>query len=155
MKIINTEALVSSLFVIGFDKIDSILYTYTLGALTIDNQKTNMFQFENKELSSTFNKYVDSSSWGFKLKKGYTLDTNISTMKDYNWTLRNLFNKNKDLIKYLRNLDFSEIITKKMESYCIENESQLDTRFSNKEIELIAHLNLNQGNKKLVKSLKT
>ena len=42
-----------------------------------------------------------------------------------------------------------------MESYCIENESQLDTRFSNKEIELIAHLNLNQGNKKLVKSLKT
>ena len=99
MKIINTEALVSSLFVIGFDKIDSILYTYTLGALTIDNQKTNMFQFENKELSSTFNKYVDSSSWGFKLKKGYTLDTNISTMKDYNWTLRNLFNKNKDLMK--------------------------------------------------------
>ena len=141
MKIINTEALVSSLFVIGFDKIDSILYTCTLGALAIDNQKLNMFQFENRELSSTFNKYVDSSSWGFKLKKGYTLDTNISTVKDYNWTLRNLFNKNKDLIEYLRNLDFSKIITKKMELYGIENESQLDPRFSNKEMELIVHLN--------------
>lgn len=100
-----------------------------------------MFQFENRELSSTFNKYVDSSSWGFKLKKGYTLDTNISTVKDYNWTLRNLFNKNKDLIEYLRNLDFSKIITKKMELYGIENESQLDPRFSNKEMELIVHLN--------------
>lgn len=154
MKIINTEALVSSLFVIGFDRIDSILYTYTLGALTIDNQKTNMFQFENKELSSTFNKYVDSSSWGFKLKEGYTLDTNISTIKDYNWTLRDLFNKNKDLIEYLRNFDFSKIITKKVELCGIENVSQLDTRFSNKEIELIAHLNLNQRNKEPVKSLK-
>ena len=37
MEKINTEILVSSLFTIGFDKVDSLLYTYTLGQLSIDN----------------------------------------------------------------------------------------------------------------------
>ncbi len=154
MKIISTEALVGSLFIIGFDKIDPILYTYTLGRLTIDNQKTRMFQFEEKELSNTFNKYVDYSGLFFKLKEGYTLDTNVSPIKGDNWPLRNLFNKNTDLIEHLRNFDFSEIIVKKMELFDIECKEQLNLLFSSKEIELIEQLNLNQTAKKLVKNQK-
>lgn len=152
MKIINTEALIGSLFIIGFDKVDPILYTYTLARLTIDNQKIKIFHFEEKELSSTFNKYVDSSGLFFKLKEGYTLDTNVSPIKDYNWTLRNLFNKNTDLIEYLRSFDFSEIVAKKMELFGIECKEQLDSIFSSKEIELIEQLNLNQTAKKLIKN---
>lgn len=155
MKIISTEALVGSLFIIGFDKIDPILYTYTLGRLTIDNQKTKMFQFEEKELSNTFNKYVDSSGLFFKLKEGYTLDTNVSPIKGDNWPLKNLFNKNTDLTEHLRNFDFSEIIVKKMELFGIDRKEQLNSIFSSKEIELIEQLNLNQTAKKLVKNQKS
>ena len=46
MEKINTETLVSSLFVIGFDKVDALLYTYTLGQLSLDNQKLQLFKFE-------------------------------------------------------------------------------------------------------------
>ncbi len=35
MEKINTEILVSSLFTIGFDKVDALLYTYTLGQLSL------------------------------------------------------------------------------------------------------------------------
>ena len=47
MEKINTEILVSSLFVIGFDKVDALLYTYTLGQLSLDNQKLQLFEFED------------------------------------------------------------------------------------------------------------
>lgn len=148
MKKINTEALVGSLFVIGFDSIDPILYTYTLSSLFIDNQKIKMFEFEDKKLSSTFNKYVDFDGLFFKLKEGYTLDTNISTIEGYNWTLRNLFNKNIDLTKYLKNLDFSEIIAKRMELVGTENNVQFDTGFNNvnSRIKCKKSVNLNKKN---------
>lgn len=152
MKTINTEALVGSLFIIGFDQVDPILYTYTLGELSIDNQKPERFQFEDKELSSTFNKYVDSSDSVFKLKEGYTLDTDVSPTKKYNYTLRKLFDKNTDLTEYLKSLDFSEIVAKKIELLGIDDKGQLDTRFSNKERELIAQLDLNQPAKKLIRN---
>ena len=42
MEKINTEILVSSLFKLGFDKVDSILFTYTLAKITIDG----VFSFE-------------------------------------------------------------------------------------------------------------
>ena len=113
-----------------------------------------MFQFEEKELSNTFNKYVDYSGLFFKLKEGYTLDTNVSPIKGDNWPLRNLFNKNTDLIEHLRNFDFSEIIVKKMELLDIECKEQLNLLFSSKEIELIEQLNLNQTAKILVKNQK-
>ena len=38
MEKINTEILVSSLFSIGFDKVDVALFTYTLWQLSIDNK---------------------------------------------------------------------------------------------------------------------
>ena len=51
MEKINTETLVSSLFVIGFDKVDALLYTYTLGQLSLDNQKLQLFKFEQLQIS--------------------------------------------------------------------------------------------------------
>ena len=59
MEKINTETLVSSLFVIGFDKVDALLYTYTLGQLSLDNQKLQLFKFEDSSMSQKFNDYVD------------------------------------------------------------------------------------------------
>ena len=44
MERINTEILVSSLLVSGFDKVDSCLYTLILGLL--GHQNVDMMQFE-------------------------------------------------------------------------------------------------------------
>ena len=70
MEKINTEILVSSLFTIGFDKVDPLLYTYTLGQLSIDNQKLQLFEFEDSETSQKFNDYVNYDGIIFKLKDG-------------------------------------------------------------------------------------
>lgn len=59
MEKINTEILISSLISIGFDKVDSLLYTYTLAKLTTDNYRLKTFCFEEKEFSQTFNKYIE------------------------------------------------------------------------------------------------
>lgn len=37
MEKINSEILISTLFLIGFDRVDSLLFKYTLGKLSVDN----------------------------------------------------------------------------------------------------------------------
>ena len=37
MEKINSEILISTLFLIGFDRVDSLLFKYALGKLSIDN----------------------------------------------------------------------------------------------------------------------
>ena len=45
MEVINTETLVSSLFAVGFDKVDSILFTHTLGKLSIDTDENGELKY--------------------------------------------------------------------------------------------------------------
>ena len=71
MEKINTEILVSSLFSIGFDKVDAVLFTYTLGQLSIDNKQLQLFEFEDSETHQIFNKYLDYDGIVFKLKANY------------------------------------------------------------------------------------
>ena len=78
---INSEMLVSSLFVLGFDSVDSMLFTYTLGKLSLDNQKLKLFNFKDDPITSTFNKQVEYDGITFKLKEGYSLDTNVSPIE--------------------------------------------------------------------------
>lgn len=59
MEKLNTEILISSLLIIGFDKIDPALFTYTLGKISLDNRKPELFEFQDSETSETFNKYFD------------------------------------------------------------------------------------------------
>ena len=66
MEKINTEILVSSLFIIGFDKVDGLLFTYTLGQLSIDNHKLQLFEFEDSCTSQKFNEYVNYDGIVFK-----------------------------------------------------------------------------------------
>ena len=47
MEKINTESLISSLFILGFDQVDSVLFTYTLGKLSLDD-KEKQFYFEEQ-----------------------------------------------------------------------------------------------------------
>lgn len=111
---INSEMLVSSLFVLGFDSVDSMLFTYTLGKLSLDNHKLNLFEFKDDLTTNTFNKYVDYNGITFKLKEGYSLDTNVSPIEGHNFPLRYALQTNKKLLEYLQNIDFKEIVSKKI-----------------------------------------
>ena len=140
MEKINTEILVSSLFAIGFDKVDALLYTYTLGQLSIDNQQLQLFEFEDSETHQIFNKYVDYDGITFKLKDGITLDTMASYNDKKFYPLRKMLNINRRLIEYLSGLDFRKIILKKIESLGADRLDSFDLLFSDKEKEIICKM---------------
>ena len=50
---------ISSLLIMGFDKVDSILVIFTVGQLSFDNHKEGLFSFENEEFSKTFDEYIE------------------------------------------------------------------------------------------------
>ena len=138
MEKINTEILVSSLFTIGFDKVDAVFFTYTLGQLSIDNQQLQLFEFEDSEIHQMFNKYVDYDGIVFKLKDGITLDTMVSYNNETFYPLRKMLNTNKKLIEHLSQLDFSEIVLKKAEAYGIQSAGNIEpSLFSEKEKDIL------------------
>ena len=152
MNKINTEMLVSSLFVLGFDKVDPILFTYTLGKLSIDN--INDFKFDDSETSQLFAKYVECNEGVFSLKKGISLDTVADPMLDGEWTLRRALSTNKELLQSLKDFDFKEIVMKKVDSIGLDRMDQLDYLFSNKEKTLIREMFKVEAAKNFVKRKK-
>lgn len=52
METINTETVVSSLFKVGFDKVDSVLFTFVLAKISMDD-KGKLYRF--KDQKSKFN----------------------------------------------------------------------------------------------------
>ncbi len=137
MEKINTEILVSSLFTIGFDKVDALLYTYTLGQLSIDNQKLQLFEFEDSEPSQKFNDYVDYDGTIFKLKDGVTLETNVSPVANHVWPLGKALHTDKKLIEYLGSLNFANIVQKKARIIGLESLQEKEKLFSSKEKEIL------------------
>ena len=151
MEKINTEVLVSSLLCIGFDKVDSVLFSYVLGQLTIDNQELKLFKFEDSDVHQIFNKYVDFDGIVFKLKDGISLDTMVSYNGKRFYPLRKLLSTSRVLIQYLSQLDFSLIVLKKAKSYGVQELEQIDeSRFSHKEIEIFKCLKTAQTNNKAI-----
>ena len=134
MEKINTELLISTLFKLGFDKIDPILFTYTLGKIT----KDGAFSFEEQDTSKAFKKYVDFFDGFIRLKDGYSLDTNISPNDSIPITIGQSLFGNKYLFDYLSILDFTDIILKKAEDYTIGATGEVKKDFfSTKEIDLL------------------
>lgn len=147
MEKINTEIFVSSLFAIGFDKVDAILYGYTLGKLSLDQRTSKLIEFEDEDTSEIFKKYIDFDGIVFKLKEGYTLDTDISLIEGRFWPLKRSLHRNKLLIEYLNNMDFSDIVLKKAIIYSVKDIDQIDeSKFSQKEIDILQELNYGKSN---------
>ena len=134
MNIISTEMLVSTLFKLGFDKVDPVLFTFTLGKIS----KDGFFSFEEQDTSRAFQEYVDFSDGLIKLKDGYLLDTNISSNDSIPITIGQSLFGNKYLFNYLSTLDFTDIILKKAEDYVIGVTGEVKKDFfSTKEIDLL------------------
>lgn len=148
MEKINTEILVSTLFNLGFDSVDPVLFTYTLGKLSLVD-KERQFVFEDHELGIGFKKYVDCSGITMKIKDGYTLDTNVSPNDKMVIPVRKTLFGSRTLLEYLSNFDFSEIIWKKAKVYSVQSaESVNPDLFCEKEIEILRALKTKQDVKK-------
>lgn len=135
--------------VLGFDRVDSLLFTYILGKLSID--KRDIFEFEESEFLPIFSKCVVSEVGFFTFKKGITLDANVSPIKDYEWPLKQALSVNKNLLQYLDQLDFKEIVKKKVEALGLDEIGQMDYLFSDKEKEIMDEILSRQGDKDAVK----
>lgn len=152
MEKINTEILVSTLLVAGFQQVDSVLFTYTLGKLSLDNQELNLFEFADEETTNTFNKYISFNGMVYKLKTPYTLEDNVSPVEKYIIPLKKVLHTNNKLLDYLNELDFEEIILKKLS--LLQDTKNQDYLFSQKEKEIIREINNKGQNKTLNKSKK-
>ena len=140
MEIINTEMVVSSLICEGFEQVDALLYTYVLSQLSIDNQKMQTFAFEDAELSRLFHEFVDYNGIIFQLKKGISLETDVSLRKDKILPLKRVLRTNKRLLSYLKQLDYRPIVIKKLSLFCEEKISHFDLLFSKKEKDMICQM---------------
>jgi len=78
MKKFNTEDLISSLLALGFEQVDSLLYTYTLGKISLEQRTKQEFDFEEQELTQHFKEIVCLENGAYRLRDSLTLSSNIS-----------------------------------------------------------------------------
>ncbi len=115
MELICTEDIISSLIIIGFESVDSLLFAYTLGDLSINPDARGKFRYVDAELSKEFSECVCYDGLKFQLKDGLQLDTKVPVNGlDVSIPVIRRLHANKKLVEYLNNLDFNEIISKKI-----------------------------------------
>lgn len=138
MENINTEVFVSSLMYIGFDKVDSFLYTETLGTVLWDYNGGSMFTFNDEPLSPKFQRYVLDNGVSFQLRKPYILDD-----------VREDLTINKKLIEIFNEIDFGRIILKKAEMAKATSLHELNKEcFCKKEREILKELGFGANKKR-------
>ena len=137
---INSEIIISSLFMLGFDQVDSLLFTYTLEKMTTANTQLKLFEFIDEKTSQIFNKYIEYDGSKFKFREGYDLNT-IVLYRNIELPLYKVLNingiLNNVLIEYLKTLDFKEIIIKKIMALVTDRIDDYEELFCDKEKEII------------------
>ena len=138
----NSEIIVSSLFAMGFDRVDSLLYTFVLGRITVDNASLKIFDFEEQQTSDIFDEYIEYDGMIFKIKDGYNINSIVSLEPKQNieLPLYKALNINSLLIEYLKGIDFKEIIVKKIMTLGIDKINNYEKLFSDKEKEIIGEM---------------
>ena len=129
MEKITTEKYLATLFRYGFEQVDPVLYTLTLGALSDEELiPKDEFDFSSDEpLSVYFKEYFESDGITYKIKKD----------KDYTKYFK-CYSSDK-LLNALDNLDYGKIISRKLKLYGISiAEMDDDVFFSSKEKEIMS-----------------
>lgn len=140
MEKINSEILISSLFILGFDKVDTIIYTLLLEKILEDNYHNHMFVFEEKGFTKSFNSLINYDGTVFSLKNGINIDTSVIGTKTEPLSVREALHTNEKLLVYLNNIDFGEIVIKKVNIIGYKKMAELNYLFSNKEKEFITRI---------------
>lgn len=149
---INTQNIISSLFLLEFDKLDPFIITATISNITINLRKNKEVQLKTGEeysvyeikftsddkISKSFEKIVDMD-FITKLKDGFTMDTDIAKIINLNnisMTVKQYLNtsNNRLLVQYIKeNIDLRKIILEKISAYQQTNPDYIKEVFSNKE----------------------
>ena len=137
MEKISSEDIICSLLLIGFDKIDSSFYAYTEEKLLEDNKTLKVFILEDKEFSALFKTYINYKDNTFSFKNGYSLKTNTSIKEGEYFPLEKRICKNRKLIEYFKNCDFTDILLKKIRDLNVETKEEVSKAFCKKEKELL------------------
>ena len=137
MEKINSEHIISALFLLWFDKVDALLYMCVLAKLTLNNQIEEQFTLEDEDFSSLFCQNIEFDGNVFKIKENEGLDTTVMVTDGKPYSLRRMLKCNEKLMEQMRQLDFEEIIRRKInimgeDKVCIYREF-----FSSKEINII------------------
>ena len=152
--VISTETVIASLLVMGFDKVDNLLFTLTLGKLTSDEKFNKEFEFKDEVLSPIFNDFVINDGYAYHLKDGYTLDTDVSGLPGSKWLLKNSLRSNWRLLEYLNKMDFKDIIISKILYLYDVDPAILKRMLSSKEIAFIEGIKIKNASY-LINSEKT
>lgn len=111
MKYITKEKIILGLLSLGFDKVDNLLYTYTLSEVL----KNNEFKLLNKDFSIYFKQNISYDGIIYEAKKGNVLISDLL------------------LTDYLSKLNFKTIIDKKLFILGYENLDNYNYLISDKE----------------------
>ena len=139
MKSISREIIITSLFELGFESVDPILYSLTFEEISKLDKNGN-FRYINMHEGIGFYNFVDSSGGICRLKKGYKLDTEIyisdSAPKE---KVRDMLVRSESIVDLLKYIDFKKIIEQKMKIYKVSSIKNMDPElFCSKEIEIIS-----------------
>lgn len=128
MEEINAEILLTTMFKYGFDRIDPILFTYTLGKVFSNDEGITLEFPMDDPISASFLSHVTKEGEVYKLKEP---QENMER-----WYRQH---SNDTLYNYLDTLDFKRIIQMKVEKLNIKNEESLinNPLFSQKEISIL------------------
>ena len=154
----RTENILSSLFILGYDKIDAYMYTTILGKLNSECNKDDVIIYrpmgeqeyyceleykEDKKLSDAFLSCIDNHYGGYKLKDENSMNTNVAPFLGLNgvdYSFKNYIcsTNNKLLANYInKKINMEEIIVKKINAYGVANIKNYPDLFCNKEKEIM------------------
>ena len=138
MEKINTESILSALYILGFEKVDPVLFTLVLGRVSIDNSKNRLFKFKDEKISDGFEELLEIDGNAIGLAWGGDMDFNISHFEGSYIPLREALHPSTTLVEYLKTVDFEEILLTKMQLYGYNSISEIDkNNFSKKEIKIL------------------
>ena len=137
MEKINSENIISALFLLGFDKVDVLLYMCMLAKLTLDNQVEERFTLEDEDFSFIFCQNIEFDGKVLKIKGNEGLDTTVMVTDGKPYSLRRMLKCNEKLMEQMKNLDFEEIIRRKINIIGEDKVYIYRDFFSSKEIDII------------------
>lgn len=136
MEKINNESIISTLFILGFDRVDTILYSNILNEII----RNKNFKMVCTEETNIFKKFIDYNGIRYKIKDDYNINSEVINMNGKKYTLKEILPVNKELEKFLKTLNYEEIIKRKISILGNNNMIQLDYLFSEKEKKIIEKL---------------
>ena len=110
MEKINNESIISTLFILGFDRVDTILYSNILNEII----RNKNFKMVCTEETNIFKKFIDYNGIRYKIKDDYNINSEVINMNGKKYTLKEILPVNKELEKFLKTLNYEEIIKRKI-----------------------------------------